>query len=139
MQGKNFVEAKNGLGLLYVSDFWTQFDIKDTILVYFNKQGIQCGTLSNLHSDNVKIVSFNFYPNPAHDLLTVDPGANKQYTIKLINALGKVVYNSYGNGKHTISVSSYPNGIYFLSLSNSPYIRPGLVKLKKQMFPNSTG
>ncbi|HMT36619.1 MAG TPA: T9SS type A sorting domain-containing protein, partial [Chitinophagaceae bacterium] len=70
------------------------------------------------------------YPNPAYKYLYVDmkqlvtQTKNEHTLIKMQNALGQIVYmtqvaekhSNTPNTLHTIDISSYPNGIYFLSL-----------------------
>ncbi|MBK9481665.1 MAG: T9SS type A sorting domain-containing protein [Bacteroidetes bacterium] len=70
------------------------------------------------------------YPNPAYKYLYVDmkqvvtQTKNEHTLIKMQNALGQIVYmtqvaekhSNTPNSLHTIDISSYPNGMYFLSL-----------------------
>ena len=60
--------------------------------------------------------SFQFFPNPANDILNISNKTNAQ--MKIENALGQVIETIQlsANAQQTISMSNYPNGIYFMIL-----------------------
>ncbi len=67
------------------------------------------------------LMNITTYPNPTSDKLMVhfESTENQQYSIKLIDLLGKVHYainntSQEGINQLSIDVSSYPKGIYFL-------------------------
>jgi hypothetical protein len=60
--------------------------------------------------------SFQFFPNPANDILNISNKTNAQ--MKIENALGQVIETIQlsANAQQTISMNNYPNGIYFMIL-----------------------
>jgi PKD repeat protein len=61
------------------------------------------------------------YPNPASKEMNLTLNtSNQQVAVKLINALGKVVYEEKVNtAKHSINVSRIPAGMYFLAVEGN--------------------
>jgi Secretion system C-terminal sorting domain len=90
---------------------------------YLNPGQNPCGgiyTSVQQPSENSKLVVF---PNPAHDKIIMNFFAqgNKPITISLLNELGQMVWMKNeevvrGNLSEEISVSDFPDGIYFLQL-----------------------
>ena len=69
----------------------------------------------------LKTIDFNsgsktiqLYPNPVHDILTIDSGKNDITKIEVYNALGGLV-KTVSNAK-TINASSFTSGIYILKV-----------------------
>lgn len=61
----------------------------------------------------------NVYPNPASDLLNVDLGDIEDGAIQLFNSSGQLKYEeSINRSLMSIDISSYPEGSYFLKVSN---------------------
>jgi hypothetical protein len=62
------------------------------------------------------------YPNPAsRDMnIAINTGTSDQFTVKLMNALGTVVYtekiSSNGKINHTVNVGKFAEGMYFLNV-----------------------
>jgi len=72
----------------------------------------------NVGLPEIENYSFAFFPNPAHDYLTIDFGRNTSMAeIKIFNVLGvqEVDYPLSGE-KNRIDVSNLANGIYFLEM-----------------------
>ncbi|MBL4655825.1 MAG: T9SS type A sorting domain-containing protein [Bacteroidia bacterium] len=70
------------------------------------------------------------YPNPATHNLTVDFGDLKVEEIRLINAIGQVIYSEKISKPtiHQLDISEYNNGIYFLEiLSQQGIIRKEVI------------
>ncbi len=64
------------------------------------------------------------YPNPVKDLLYLNFEEDGLYEVKLVSLTGMVVYcSSVSGGSHLIDVSSYPSGIYLLSIENAQHKR----------------
>lgn len=62
----------------------------------------------------------SIYPNPANDFLKIEFPANGDYHIAAMNIIGKEIFTTDCSGKYfSLNTSSFPNGVYFLSLSNS--------------------
>ncbi|MCD6066828.1 MAG: hypothetical protein K0S33_1654 [Bacteroidetes bacterium] len=70
--------------------------------------------LANVSATN----GIKIYPNPAHDMLQVEtPGA--MFDIKIIDALGRVVYNATAlQSKESINTSAIAKGIYTVQLAS---------------------
>ena len=83
---------------------------------YFNvlNEVYTTATASNVLSNKVK--SVKVFPNPFCDILLVEGGENKEYT--LINTLGVIVkQGTLSNG--SISTSSVTSGVYILSVGDT--------------------
>jgi hypothetical protein len=60
-----------------------------------------------------------FYPNPTSNILNIKISKTGCYTIQLLDVLGNVVSNKKTvKGDSVLHVEKYPNGIYFIQLSN---------------------
>jgi len=87
------------------------------------KNGIACGVcptlgLSVAGVSNSK-ASFEVYPNPANDELTVKMPDNTTHTISLLNMLGQTVYSLQTQQQETsISLSRLPEGVYIIKVAN---------------------
>jgi hypothetical protein len=57
------------------------------------------------------------YPNPAKDIITISNLENNS-TISIFDAVGRLYYTS-NNLIKNINVSSYPNGVYYLSIKSN--------------------
>ena len=64
--------------------------------------------------------SFNIFPNPATDYLTLELPTNvSKASVSIFNTIGDLEYSSaITNQKTDIDVSSFANGIYFIQLTN---------------------
>lgn len=93
--------------------------------------GISCSQNFDILSstsvlDKISILPFDIYPNPSNgnfNLVAEDMDKGK-YSFILKNNLGQLlsseeVFIDKGRFKKTISLSKYPDGFYFLSISNS--------------------
>tara|TARA_B110000977_G_scaffold199480_1_gene286997 strand:- start:1098 stop:2366 length:1269 start_codon:yes stop_codon:yes gene_type:complete len=77
-----------------------------------------CGSTDTVHINVVGINdvlynSIKLYPNPTSDYLNIE--FVDKYPFTIFNAIGKVMYESSTN-KASISVQSYPVGLYFLKI-----------------------
>jgi hypothetical protein len=100
-----------------VSDGWVNGDgfyVDDIkVLKISNTVG-----LSQYNTQN----DYLFYPNPAEDQITIVSGLSNQqkfFTIKLVDALGKVVLEKKSNQSSTqLLTNELPNRVYFLEITN---------------------
>ena len=79
---------------------------------------INCNSCVGL-DENPKSQPVSIYPNPASKEMNLVFNTDYQefVTIKLMNALGKVVFTDKVSGKnHSINVSRLPEGMYFLNV-----------------------
>lgn len=69
---------------------------------------------------NVKYVELNsnenviVFPNPAHDIVTIQTASAQSFTIK--NILGQTIYEGISN--NTIDISNWSKGIYMIQMEN---------------------
>ena len=84
-------------------DFDGQFEYSDVISCAYSKA-----------VDAIKL-----YPNPAVDLVTVSTSIDE--SVVVIDASGKPVYQAQlvANEKHTIQVSGFPRGVYFVKTTHN--------------------
>ena len=82
--------------------------IIDSVDVIINQT---LGLQNNVKKENVAI---SVYPNPTSNYITVSTGNDSDYSVKITDVLGKVVYNESYSGK--IDVSSYKNGVYLVAI-----------------------
>ncbi len=55
------------------------------------------------------------YPNPTNGIVSIQFTNNSSTTIELYNAIGeRLISEQINQSKHTIDISNYPNGVYFL-------------------------
>ncbi|HEX8516766.1 MAG TPA: T9SS type A sorting domain-containing protein [Bacteroidia bacterium] len=69
------------------------------------------------------VKSFNLYPNPASDHLTIEfePTTTQAVSMEIKNILGQSItplITSKSNGKMVINVNQYPSGIYFIQMQS---------------------
>lgn len=88
--------------------------ITESVTTYSSTSGID---------DPWESFSFECYPNPATDYITVylSPGNSNNLAMTLQNTTGQILYtqrNIQPAIAYTFSLSSLPSGIYFLSLGN---------------------
>lgn len=59
------------------------------------------------------------YPNPAHDLLTIEGNFGKEAEITVLNSLGSVVHTQLVNGERAqVRMHDLPAGVYFVRVTN---------------------
>jgi PKD repeat protein len=102
----------------------------DTLNVVLKATGVQLnvlqpGQIASVASQN-SVVSTQIYPNPTNSNYSVQIEANQQtdVTISITNLVGQVVEtttNEISVGTNVISFdsSSYPNGVYLVSITNN--------------------
>jgi hypothetical protein len=61
-------------------------------------------------------VTFNVYPNPADDLLTLNVQGSSENTVKIVDVLGNVVMEDKMNTSKKIDVRDLKNGVYILTV-----------------------
>mgnify|MGYP000129654514 CR=1 FL=1 len=83
--------------------------------------GIACsikGEIHKIYPDNVgvkeEVLSFNIFPNPTSDILTIENDNNlKIDKVEITTLDGKLLQTTSGS---TIDISDYSSGVYFLSV-----------------------
>lgn len=77
-----------------------------------------CGNATGISGPSAS--SFQFYPNPATDNVTVQFGDDETYTVNIFDVNGKVVFTAENNkDKMSIPVSSWANGFYYAQFKNN--------------------
>jgi hypothetical protein len=61
-------------------------------------------------------VTFNAYPNPADDILTLSVQGSTENTVKLVDVLGNVVMEDKMSTTKKIDVREFKNGVYILTV-----------------------
>lgn len=70
-------------------------------------------SINNVESANA---SFDVYPNPATEVVTVSSTLNAK-EVQILNYLGQVIYTqSVSNNVFTLNVANYADGVYFIRL-----------------------
>ena len=70
--------------------------------------------INDVYSNNA---SFEVYPNPAHETVTVSTTMNAQ-KVEVLNYLGQVIYSHNVTGNNfTLNVANYADGVYFIRLT----------------------
>lgn len=82
---------------------------------------------SLLSAEAIERTSFNLYPNPATETVQIQLEQSGEAEVLVTDVLGREVYNeiprSTRNDKIELNVSSWPNGIYLVSVINQKGIR----------------
>jgi len=71
---------------------------------------------------DAKNVSFTINPNPAGNYITISSARQgSQYQMRISNAMGQTVYQAIADGKGTskIDISTFSNGVYYITLFDS--------------------
>jgi hypothetical protein len=61
-------------------------------------------------------VTFNAYPNPADDILTLSVQGSSENTVKLVDVLGNIVMEDKIAATKKIDVRDFKNGVYILTV-----------------------
>lgn len=68
--------------------------------------------------ESQSLLNTNIFPNPAANTVTVSQYASERFEVKFFNALGETIYSGYYSGNETtIDISSFPKGIYFITIT----------------------
>lgn len=90
------------------SDTW----LIDNVVLTGERVSVGINDLSS--TDKLRI-----YPNPATDKLQISRSNNNLVSIRLYNVLGVLAFSEeISTQDHTLDLSAYPNGIYFLNMGN---------------------
>ena len=93
--------------------------------IYFDSIGCASDTSAPYHyignsiPQNNPKPHFLIYPNPSHNILTVENPENQGVNIIISDIFGKnLIYQILSTGKNTINISSLKPGIYFMRLKD---------------------
>ncbi|RLD24312.1 MAG: hypothetical protein DRI54_06280, partial [Bacteroidetes bacterium] len=102
-----------------------KIDAYETIKAIENSTGIEDHTVLN---------SFLIYPNPSNGRFTIDVTDQTITDLQIFDISGKMVYHEqivYSGDSKKMDLSYLKNGVYFLKLSNSKYIRQSKLLINK--------
>jgi len=89
-----------------------------TLMIYVD--GIN--SVNNLNNNPAHVM---VYPNPAYDNLTIEistPSSAKN-NLSIFNTLGEKIFTeNFHEQKHTVNISPFPNGIYFIEVKTEKEI-----------------
>jgi len=77
----------------------------------------QLGTSTALE-EHEKSSDFKVFPNPARDVLNIEIDNPDNYTLKITDISGKMVYSSSITQSNTVNISDFESGTYLVSLNN---------------------
>lgn len=67
----------------------------------------------------IETEGFSIYPNPASNVLNIQPKFTTPYTAELLDVTGKIVFSTVNtSGNKTLDVSTYDAGTYFIRIKN---------------------
>jgi|GEM_PF-2487881 len=95
--------------------------------LFYNK--LETGT-SGI-SETANTLSFNAFPNPAKDVVTIGnvPGGS---SVKVTDITGKTVYNAViSNKQTTINTSGFVNGVYIIQVENNGTVAHSKLMISK--------
>lgn len=117
---------------VYTSISFARIKVKGSGNVFFNVNNgnfnlnVNPAAVGNTLADAVSIA-----PNPASSELHINiPTGLGPVSARLVNPVGQQVWTGALNGRETISVSSFPRGIYYLQLSGNGAATTRTVVLK---------
>lgn len=116
-------EADNtGVGHLYPKDtqgtskyryvFYLESDENDSTYI----DVLYDHSLLNTKNTDKQVLSIS--PNPASNFLNIEIADGKNYSLQLINILGKTVMSRGLTSKNYLDVSAFDRGIYFVKITN---------------------
>ena len=72
---------------------------------------------------NIENITFQVYPNPFSNFLTVEAEISERYFFRVIDLTGKVIKTGHLNtGLSNLNLSHFKNGIYFISIKNKSQV-----------------
>ena len=74
-------------------------------------------TINSKRSSEMMDVSWNFFPNPAQEYISVVSDLT-DYTIEILDYLGRMVYHRF-SGDNSISLEGFNTGIYFIRIRDN--------------------
>jgi hypothetical protein len=79
----------------------------------------KCSNFGTAVSDLTETRSLQVYPNPASTEITVTLPSNKTASLQIVDAVGRVMHSvEIDSHQPVIDVSDFPDGLYFLKLTD---------------------
>jgi hypothetical protein len=125
--GALFTDASGNVVItdLLANDYSYEVSATDYTTVSGTATIVDADVTENIVLDYVGInvasnISFNVYPNPAKESVTIDlPG---KFDVKVINSIGQVLSSKTIDGSGSIDISDLNSGIYFVKVSNETQV-----------------
>ncbi len=67
--------------------------------------------------DEIISIELDLWPNPANESITIEPGVEGLFELRILDATGREVYRTSINGRTVVATSSLSSGNYFLQLT----------------------
>ena len=103
-------------------------------------QGFQQSTTSNgggIGIEEIENINFSVYPNPFQDVITIKSNVKGNFSLKLVDVLGRdLLVDNRNNNQNTImnielNLSDYQSGMYFFKIyDDSNHLKT--IKIQKQ-------
>jgi hypothetical protein len=76
-------------------------------------------TNSPLSVTNLNLSKISFYPNPTNENIAFKLPSNKNFSLKIYDALGKLSKSLVVSNNSTLSISDFARGVYFFTLQDT--------------------
>lgn len=87
---------------------------------------------SVLGTETLTNESFSIYPNPASSEINIEMNDADDYSVSLVDMLGKVILQEQLNGtSKSVSLDNVPNGVYFLNIKSSTFSEVQKIRISK--------
>jgi phosphoribosylamine--glycine ligase len=93
-------------------------------IIYFKKDGIECGeeVIVNIENPFIQAHGFNIYPNPATDKLHVKIEKNARGTLAIFDLTGRQLKKIYIDGQSgDIDIEGLNNGVYLVEFISESF------------------
>lgn len=94
---------------------WGFSDGTDTSGIYTGTPGAANQNILSTN-DNLSILNFKIYPNPATDFITIEVNNIQISSVNVYDILGKNVISKNSLDNNTLSISNLKKGVYFLKI-----------------------
>lgn len=85
--------------------------------------------LTSIENDFKQDLAFTMFPNPAKDLITINPGVEGNYSVSIYSVTGQLVYTKHSSDPQIrIDLTPFRKGIYFVCIRSD-----GRVKTQKMV------
>lgn len=135
---------KNGTQITVADPFQTQANISVTVTSFgtpYTKQialptsTVMKGSSTTVSFEDVLGVNvpeenrnkYFFYPNPTKDILHLEIENNESSFYQIAGLDGKIIAKGEFFGATTVDLSKYPNGIYYVTITNNSRVNSGKI------------
>lgn len=83
---------------------------------------IMGSTLSGIYTPvidrTIRLANVRLFPNPAKDVLYLQPDFNETYRYSILNICGQTLQSGMANGQHSLNVSTLTSGMYIMLIED---------------------